>query len=197
MLALVDPDLPSARYKALIEQLRDELNGAYGWKSKVARRLGVAPSYISKITSGKAGHIGPDIIERAMESLRLPRNWFYKEDGGGPYRDHQISPAPPTSPADAGERELLEAVIWRDWVRIRDHARAMLDSPAGVTADATRDLATRLSEFPLVSVLDQYREATTDAQRRSAGHALAVFVAMFEPMVARHWQSPFVTGSDK
>lgn len=73
-------DLPTKRYKLLFSQVREELKDAYGWKAKAAEVLGVSPSYVAKIASGRAGEIGHKIIDRAIASLGLPREWFYDPD---------------------------------------------------------------------------------------------------------------------
>lgn len=79
-----DPPGASQRYIDLVSELAEQLKHRRGWKSEVARRLGVHPSFVSRIAEGKVQSIGVDIIERAMERLGLPRSFFFEPDFGSP-----------------------------------------------------------------------------------------------------------------
>lgn len=78
--------LPQRRYLALVDQLLDEQGGAdkHGAKVAVARRLGIAgkkqnsPSHVNQLHDGTKPP-GMDIIERAIERLRMRREFFYDE----------------------------------------------------------------------------------------------------------------------
>lgn len=71
--------LESARYRMLVEQLRDDLGGARGWVTRVAEHLGVSPSYVSKVAAGEARNVGGVAIGRAIERLGLERRFFEDE----------------------------------------------------------------------------------------------------------------------
>lgn len=83
------PAAVAQRYRKLVLQLGDELGNRHGWKSSVARRLGVHPSYISKMVAGKIGDVGGDVIAKAMEALGVDASFFYEAP--------QTSPGPVTS----------------------------------------------------------------------------------------------------
>ena len=76
------------RYQALIEQLGDELGKPWGWKSAVARKLGVRQPYVGMILSGKRAGIGMDAVERAIARLGIRREFFFGDFAETPhYRD--------------------------------------------------------------------------------------------------------------
>lgn len=72
-------ELASERYYLLVDQIRQELGGERGWLAEAARRLDVAPSYMSKIASGAAGKIGYSAVQRAIASLGISRRFFSSE----------------------------------------------------------------------------------------------------------------------
>lgn len=82
--------IATARYRALVEQLGAELEHRYGWKSSVARRLLVQPSYLSKVVSGDVTTVGREIIDRAAVALGLRARFFNDPTlGEAPdYRQH-------------------------------------------------------------------------------------------------------------
>lgn len=96
-------DLPSRRYALLVRQLAEERERKYGYKSQIARLLGVHPSYIRQIEDGEQ-RIGEHTIKRAVERLGLHPEYFTNEALGNEpsYRDFQIRPpAGPDRPVPA------------------------------------------------------------------------------------------------
>jgi transcriptional regulator with XRE-family HTH domain len=73
------------RYAALVWQLADEMGQKYGWRSRVARKLGVSQPYISQIANGDRTGIGIKAIESAIKKLPLERDYFYGEHAGTPH----------------------------------------------------------------------------------------------------------------
>lgn len=85
-------NLASRRYLELVAQLSAEEDGRYGWKSRVARRLGAHPSYLSKVIAGEVVGVGLDMCQRAAESLGISQDFFSTErDGTVAYRDFLLS----------------------------------------------------------------------------------------------------------
>lgn len=84
--------LGSARYRWLVEQIRDELGGGRGWKVAAAERLGVSDVYVGYIEKGRSV-AGTDVIERAQKKLGLHFRYFHDPDLGPrpPYQDHIVS----------------------------------------------------------------------------------------------------------
>jgi transcriptional regulator with XRE-family HTH domain len=63
-------DALTQQYLRLIHNLGDDLGYARGWKQRVAKRLGITPSYLSKILVGER-RVGLDVAERAERALGL------------------------------------------------------------------------------------------------------------------------------
>jgi len=84
----VDP-VPHAtrRYRALIEQLGDVEGRCHGWKRRVAERLAVHPSYVSRILSGSSANVGRLVIDRACDALGLDPHFFSEDLAHAP--DHR------------------------------------------------------------------------------------------------------------
>lgn len=75
------------RYRLLLDQLRDEEEGRWGWKTAVGKRLGVTQPHVSQILAGTKLP-GLELIERAMRRLRIHRDFFFKPELVRPqYRD--------------------------------------------------------------------------------------------------------------
>jgi len=99
------------RFLQLIEELGAE-EGApeHGWKSRVARRLGVNPSYISILARSVRVTVGADSIEKACAHLRLHRDFFYGIRNPASYRDYVIAG---TDPPYKAWHEFRESPIGR------------------------------------------------------------------------------------
>ena len=82
--------LSSRRYALLVDQLGDELGRAYGWQSRVARRLGIDQSTINRLVRRERATVGSDAIDRAVLRLRIDSRFFYDASlGDDPdYRDY-------------------------------------------------------------------------------------------------------------
>jgi transcriptional regulator with XRE-family HTH domain len=68
------PDL-TARYIKLAKELGEGMGYAHGWRRRVAERLGIDESMLSKILSGNR-KVGWRLAERAMEKLALDPTYF-------------------------------------------------------------------------------------------------------------------------
>lgn len=77
---MVNYVLAAERYTALITQLGAELGEKRGWKSEVARRLGVRPAYVSMLASGARVSVGRRAIDLAIARLGIDRSFFYAND---------------------------------------------------------------------------------------------------------------------
>jgi transcriptional regulator with XRE-family HTH domain len=99
------------RFLQLINELGAE-EGApgHGWKSRVARRLGVNPSYISILARSVRVTVGADSIEKACAHLRLHRDYFYGIRTPASYKDFVIAG---TEPRYQAWREFREGPIGR------------------------------------------------------------------------------------
>jgi len=67
------------RYKILIERLGEEAGYPRGWKTAVAKRLGISPSYLTKVLRGDVKDIGGDVIDRALNALDMDGGYFFDE----------------------------------------------------------------------------------------------------------------------
>ena len=72
--------LRSLRLASLLTQLAEE-DGAYGAKSRAARRLGLSQGYASKIAAGLRTNVSDEILQRAAKALGLREEYF---DAPGP-----------------------------------------------------------------------------------------------------------------
>lgn len=154
--------LSAERYRLLVQQIRDELGGEYGWKEEAAARLGVTGAFVGQVESGKR-NAGGTSIEKARERLRIHQDFFYEPSlGPAPhYRDHIVSrqskpsQEEPAYWAEFVERyehleELTEDDLseikrfaarklrirsWTDWERVAEMVRTAKPSP---TFDRTR-----------------------------------------------------------
>ena len=68
------------RLASLLEQLAEE-DGAYGAKSRAAKRLGISQGYASKIVSGLRANVSDEVIRQAAQALDLRDEYF---DAPGP-----------------------------------------------------------------------------------------------------------------
>lgn len=71
-----DPALASERYRALVEQLGEKMQGARGWKARAAELLGVTPGYVSKVLAGKATAVTEATAVKAMRALQIDPAFF-------------------------------------------------------------------------------------------------------------------------
>lgn len=66
------------RYLALVDHLaRETGKPRRGWQARVARRLGVHATTINKIATGKRASVGMDVIEAAIATVPIPREYFF------------------------------------------------------------------------------------------------------------------------
>lgn len=147
--------LAAERYALLVEQLAEEQAHAHGWKTHVARTLGVHPSYISRVVKGDRTGIGGAVIARAIAALNIDPRFFTirSRELGSAFRPHyhdyllltpvsadhardvsrRIDPAGPRVDTNAFE---MEVRIRRDWQTAATIARGAGSPPkvAGIAA---------------------------------------------------------------
>jgi transcriptional regulator with XRE-family HTH domain len=70
-------DLAGTRYRWVLDQMRYERGGRYGWQTAAAERLAVSKAFVSKVLSDTNRPISRSVIARACLSLGLPRAFFY------------------------------------------------------------------------------------------------------------------------
>lgn len=76
------------RYRQLVNELGEAMGYRYGWKSKVARQLGVHPSYVSKVLAEEINDVGGDVLKRALDALDLDSSFFFAVDENALSRPH-------------------------------------------------------------------------------------------------------------
>jgi transcriptional regulator with XRE-family HTH domain len=74
------------RLADLIRELGAELHEKHGWKKTVAERLGIHPSYVSKLLRGQVNKVGAGTLEIAALKLEIDPRYFRET---GPYRHYQ------------------------------------------------------------------------------------------------------------
>lgn len=80
------------QFHRLIDQLGDEMGKRRGWKSVIARRIGIHRSTLVKILKGERG-VTASMLERVAESLDIQPSFFSTEDAGH-YEDwKRLTPA--------------------------------------------------------------------------------------------------------
>lgn len=126
---------PGDRYRALIQQMGEEMDHVWGWQTKVAKRLGVRQTYVSMIWTGARPGGGGAAIEAAIANLGLDPQFFYGEFAETPHyraflpqaaeEEHLERPeaypalatyldGPEGRALSAGEREHLRSMRFRD-----------------------------------------------------------------------------------
>lgn len=87
-------ELIAARYQLLIQQLAEELDFHRGYKAEIARRLGIHPSYVTRVERG-GQRVSGRLIDEAVRRLRLRPAYFTDDSQESPhYRDFVRTPAP-------------------------------------------------------------------------------------------------------
>ena len=75
-------DPKSRRFVQLIEQLAAEYERRHGWKKRVADRLGVHQSYVTKlIAKGSTITVSDDVLRRAARALDIEPRFFSAKSG--------------------------------------------------------------------------------------------------------------------
>lgn len=70
---------PGERYRALAQALLDAEEVERGARARVARRLAVSPSYLTRILSGER-EVGEQIMHRAIDGLGVPHYYFVDDE---------------------------------------------------------------------------------------------------------------------
>lgn len=98
----LEEELASRRFFGLVDQLASQVGHRRGWKALVARKLGVHPSYISKIAAGEVKRVGADVIDRATRALSLSPQFFQSEGTDAPpFQDFVVQGRQDLGRADA------------------------------------------------------------------------------------------------
>jgi hypothetical protein len=113
----------AARYRLLVEQLRDEWvekhGQTHGWKEVVAARLDVSGAFVGMVESGKKRG-GTTSINKARKRLGIHRDFFYDPGlGKAPYYgDHM---------AERASANGAEPAHWAEFVERYEHLAAFSD----------------------------------------------------------------------
>ena len=179
-------EFAAARYRALAEGL-GELYGKprQGWKTRVAKRLGVSPSYLSRVLSGDRVSIGVDVIEEAVRRVPIARSYFAPSlvPGERPedvvWRDFVATdPAAADEPLSSEERTRSS---YR-WSRARELARMFMRTRRD-SAQGVRAIAEEILRDPVVSAAVDVRDAGDDEQALARGFKLIALLEHDETAV--------------
>jgi len=110
-----DGDQATRRYKRLIRELADE-HGApkHGWGVRVATRLGIDPSFLSRLVSGEKKIVGADSIDKAVHHLGIHRGYFEDPTDPVSYREYLGAELPLREPTFPGWLEFIMSPIGYD-----------------------------------------------------------------------------------
>jgi transcriptional regulator with XRE-family HTH domain len=148
------PSIAIERYRALVEQLRDELGAEFGWQTRVAERLGISQPYPSLIIDGKR-KAGIDAIELAIVRLNIDPDFFFDRtlQETPDYTAYLVEPTtPPREPEywrefleryehldelSSGDLDRIKSFAgrehrvrsWTDWERLAEWLRTSRPSP--------------------------------------------------------------------
>lgn len=155
--------------KLLVEGL-GELYGrpGYGWQARVARRLGLSPSYVSRLLSGARVGVGFGAIEQAVQRVPLRREFF------------SPGPSPGEHPSDADWRDYIAdqegtaPAIQNRWQELSGRAMRFIRRHRH-DPQLARELAGEVLREPVVSAALEVRDAS-DADAPSRGVALAALL---------------------
>jgi len=155
----MDRSLASSQLVRLIADLREEVGTAHGSLSEIARRTGLAHSYIRAIESGELGDVRPVTIDRLCRTMALLPKYFETE--GGSFRDFLRSPE---GEEELGPWEPPLTLVYE----LRDAATRFVDAERSQSAfvlDRARELATIvLRATERYAVLDEQRRAMDEAR---------------------------------
>lgn len=174
MRSVETAQLAAERYALLVQQLGQELGYGYGWKSAVARTLGVHPSYISRVHKGDRTGIGGAVIARAIESLDLDRSFFTSPEEVTDYRAFVRHTATEEdfqnrAPRAAGLLGAARADVEADWEIAGALARHVFDAPG--EPEPARELAAWILER---SILARHARLILAGDAPSASSALVL-----------------------
>lgn len=178
------PDtLPAERLRLLVEQLADEIGRYRGWQSKVARRIGLHRSYVSKITQGARVSAGPSVVEKVCSAMGLDRAFFYDELESPPNHRDFLSKRSPVR-AVATTMDLFgggawEAVYWSAF-QVRQSV-SIDDTGARLPRSAVRELLRAIEASPFVD--DVRRLATPPDPELTGTEAFAAMQIASDLMV--------------
>ena len=152
------------RFRELIEQLGDEFGRpSRGWKTRVAQKLGIDPTYITKVTTG-GRQVGLAAAERAAQHLGISMDFFVgSREGATHYTRFLLDP---TSFSQQKRREDVES--WRLSRRFDDDmASIMLAAPQTQVAFFERLASAHRSRFSH-RVLERLEAALLDLEKVKA-----------------------------
>jgi transcriptional regulator with XRE-family HTH domain len=86
-------DVATERFRLMVEQMGQEEGHAYGWKAKVARRLGLKTAHLSMIMGGKRS-AGMSVVRKAIERLGVDSSFFHGEFAEPPHYKAFLSGTP-------------------------------------------------------------------------------------------------------
>lgn len=97
-------DLATRRFVDLANYIGDAVGKSYGWKTVVAERLGITPSYLTRILNGNRG-ISTEIISRATKHAGIRAAYFStgEPDAYVDPRGYFAKDAPPLEVRDLGD----------------------------------------------------------------------------------------------
>lgn len=160
-------DLATERYLRLIDQLADTRGRVYGWKSDVARTLGVSPAYINQLASGKKARVGAKAVNAAVAALGIDPRFFFDRAFPDRLADAPATPRS-TDPAQL-RRQLHQAMMAAEGA-----AERALDAPDGGGGDlvpAATAFAGALENLPVVYAATALRRALGTGDRREVAMA--------------------------
>ncbi|MBN4049551.1 hypothetical protein JYT86_00675, partial [bacterium AH-315-N03] len=158
----------------------------HGWKSKVARRLGVHPSFVSKIHDDKVNNVGVEIVERAMSLMGVPRSYFF-EEGGREGVGRILDFAPPDEKGfpklefmdeTTARQDAREAARSKHWARAEEVAQRVFHAAASgsVPEILASELVESVMASDLLRAVQKVQRASGARSRRNAALELAVMV---------------------
>ena len=78
IIAMASSELAAIRLKHLAEQVGNRWHERpkYGWKSAVARRIGIDPSYLNRVIKGRRTSVGAEVIDSVSQAVPISREYF-------------------------------------------------------------------------------------------------------------------------
>jgi transcriptional regulator with XRE-family HTH domain len=131
-------NVDARRYRSLVLQMRDEYGGRHGWKTQVAKRLGVTQPFITFIASGER-EAGIDSIALARDRLGLRPEFFSDASlGDSPNYKDFVGRDPGDRPevlrvvldwrlhTEVGQTATAEEIAWAEGLSFRQPGGAAL-----------------------------------------------------------------------
>lgn len=191
-------ELAALRLRYLAEWVGDVMHEAptHGWQAATARSLGIDPSYLAKILSGKRTSVGREVVDDVADTLGIGREYFEATFQTPDAMPEDVDPAdylrfdsPPRNVASIAESAAWTGELTRELLTeverlMGSGALSILPGKKGEESRRLmRALATSVVDRPAIAAAASALMATDDRELENAGIRLAAALHAPRPLV--------------